>query len=311
MTKITVIGSVNMDIVNTVDAYPAPGETVKGTGTTYHPGGKGANQAVAAARAGAEVSMLGAVGEDPFARTLLEALREAGVDTTTVAAKPGTSGMAFITVDGSGENVIILSEGANGRLAPADLEASEATLKSSGAVLLQNEIPWETTCDAMRRAKSFGLTVYMNPAPARAIDPALFPYIDVLVVNETEAEQVAGTTVDSPEAAERAARALTNQGVGAVIVTLGSRGALYVGKDGAKHEAPAFRVQAVDTTAAGDTFIGAFAAAKESGFGIPEALRFASASAALTVTRKGAQAAIPTKAETERFLAERAGSLNK
>lgn len=305
MTHITVIGSINMDIVNTVDAYPAAGETIKGRGTAYHPGGKGANQAVAAARAGAAVSMIGAVGEDPFAGALLDALSEAGVDASTVGAKPGTSGMAFITVDGSGENRIILSEGANGRLTPSDLEANEATLRASSAVLLQNEIPWETTCDAMRRAKAFGLTVYVNPAPARAIDPALFPFIDVLVVNESEAEAVGGAPVDSPEAAAQAARAIADRGVGAVIVTLGGRGALYVAKDGTQHAIPAFGVQAVDTTAAGDTFIGAFAASRESGASVPAALRFASASAALTVTRKGAQAAIPTKAETERFLAER------
>lgn len=166
MAKLVVIGSINMDIVNQVDRHPHPGETIHGRQTIYSPGGKGANQAVAAARAGAKVAMIGAVGADPFQTTLLEALHTAGVSTESVLVKAGSSGLAFITVSADGENSIILSEGANGKLTSHDVNQQLFTLSDTQAVLFQNEIPWETTIHAIRESKRMGCRVYLNPAPA-------------------------------------------------------------------------------------------------------------------------------------------------
>ncbi|MFM9328616.1 ribokinase [Paenibacillus mesotrionivorans] len=311
MGKIAVVGSINMDVVNRVERHPLPGETVSGLETAYIPGGKGANQAVAAARAGAQVLMIGAVGQDPFGGPLVEALGKAGVNTAGVLEKEGTSGMAFITVDAHGENNIILSPGANGRLSAEDMEAGliGAAGGSGGAglggVLLQNEIPWETTAAAVRRARTYGAAVYLNPAPARKVEDEVLALVDVLVVNETEAAAISGLEVASREHAEAAAEWLLGRGVGEVIVTLGAAGVVYASKEGERISAPAFRVEAVDTTAAGDTFIGAYAAARDRGASVQEALRWANAAAAIAVTRPGAQSSIPSADEVNRWLENR------
>lgn len=305
--RIVVIGSINMDVINHVERHPLPGETVKGLGTEYSPGGKGANQAVAAALAGAQVDMVGAVGRDAFAATLLGSLQDRGVHTNAVTAKEGASGLAFITVSAAGENNIILSAGANGLLSVDDLERQSALLETADAVLLQNEIPWATTRAALELAKRKGARACLNAAPAFRLPEEAWPLVDVLVLNESEASVVTGLPVADAEQAEQAALGLIRGGVSAVVITLGEKGSLYVHRDGRKLLTPAFPVKAVDTTAAGDTFVGAFAAA---GFGegdmpADEALRFASAAAALTVTRKGAQQAIPGRAEIAAFLRER------
>jgi ribokinase len=311
MGKIAVVGSINMDVVNRVERHPLPGETVSGLETAYIPGGKGANQAVAAARAGAQVLMIGAVGQDPFGGPLVEALGKAGVDTAGVLEKEGTSGMAFITVDAHGENNIILSPGANGRLSAEDMEAGliGAAGGSGGAglggVLLQNEIPWETTAAAVRHARAYGAAVYLNPAPARKVEDEVLALVDVLVVNETEAAAISGLEVASREHAEAAAEWLLGRGVGEVIVTLGAAGVVYASKQGERISAPAFRVEAVDTTAAGDTFIGSYAAARDRGESVQEALRWANAAAAIAVTRPGAQSSIPSADEVNRWLENR------
>lgn len=309
MGKIAVVGSINMDVVNRVERHPLPGETVSGLETAYIPGGKGANQAVAAARAGAQVLMVGAVGRDPFGGPLVEALGRAGVDTAGVLEKEGTSGMAFITVDAHGENNIILSAGANGRLAVGDMEAGlEGTADGGtglGGVLLQNEIPWETTSAAARRARALGAAVYLNPAPARKVEDDVLALVDVLVVNETEAAAVSGIKVDSRESAEEAAEWLLGRGVREVIVTLGAAGVVYASGEGERLYVPAFRVEAVDTTAAGDTFIGAYAAARERGATVRESLQWANAAAAIAVTRRGAQSSIPSADEVNRWLENR------
>ncbi len=311
MGKIAVVGSINMDVVNRVERHPLPGETVSGLETAYIPGGKGANQAVAAARAGAQVLMIGAVGQDPFGGPLVEALGKAGVDTAGVLEKEGTSGMAFITVDAHGENNIILSPGANGRLSAEDMEAGliGAAGGSGGAglggVLLQNEIPWETTAAAVRHARAYGAAVYLNPAPARKVEDEVLALVDVLVVNETEAAAISGLEVASREHAEAAAEWLLGRGVGEVIVTLGAAGVVYASKQGERISAPAFRVEAVDTTAAGDTFIGSYAAARDRGEFVQEALRWANAAAAIAVTRPGAQSSIPSADEVNRWLENR------
>ena len=302
--KLLVIGSINMDIVNRVKHHPAPGETVKGEGTQYHHGGKGANQAVAAARAGGRVVMAGAVGTDAFGDALLASLAREGVETDIVARKDGTSGMAFITVSESGQNCIVLSEGANGLLAPDDIRAALARERIK-LVLLQNEIPWETNESAIRKAKENGMRVWFNPAPALRIPESVLPLIDTLVLNESEAEHLTGRRVLGEADAERAAKDLLAGGTGEVIVTLGAQGSLYMNAGGSALFTPSFPVTAVDTTAAGDTFIGYCAAAVCAGMPMEKALKFASAASAISVTRAGAQPSIPHRAEVERFLAER------
>ncbi len=315
MGKIAVVGSINMDVVNRVERHPLPGETVSGLETAYIPGGKGANQAVAAARAGAQVLMIGAVGRDPFGGPLVEALGKAGVDTARVLEKKGTSGMAFITVDAHGENNIILSSGANGKLSVEDMEAGLIDAAAGdggvglGGVLLQNEIPWETTSAAVRRARTLGATVYLNPAPARKVEDEVLALVDVLVVNETEAAAISGIKVDSREHAEAAADWLLGRGVREVIVTLGAAGVVYASKEGERVSVPAFRVEAVDTTAAGDTFIGAYAADRDRGASVQEALQWANAAAAIAVTRPGAQSSIPSADEVDRWLEIKSSSI--
>lgn len=304
MSRIIVTGSINMDLVNHVKEFPKPGETIHGRGVDYLPGGKGANQAVAASLAGGDVAMIGAVGEDSFAEPLLSSLRERGVDATGVVRKPGTSGLAFITVSDAGENQIILSEGSNGKLRPEDIPAAE--IAEADAVILQNEIPWETNLHAMKACRSARAKVVYNPAPVRPIPAEAYPLIDLLVVNETEAEGLSGIEVTSREDAEKAGRELMSRGARTVLVTLGAKGSLYLKAEGEPVFTPSFKVQAVDTTAAGDTFIGAFVSADARGLATPAALRFATAASAIAVTREGAQASIPTREEIERFLADHA-----
>ena len=307
MGGIVVIGSINMDVVNRVKEFPLPGETIHGNGTSYHGGGKGANQAVAASLAGAAVRMIGAVGTDAFGSTLLAGLGKFGVDTAGVRVKEGTSGLAFITVSDSGENTIILSAGGNGKLRPDDIAADQ--LEGADCVLLQNEIPWETNLHVMRLCRSLGVDVLYNPAPASSarLSGDVLGLVRTLVLNETEAEALTGLAVRGAEGAGRAAERLIAEGVGQIVVTLGREGSLYADAHGALVLTPAFPVEAVDTTAAGDTFIGAFAAARQAGGELSGQLRFASAAAALTVTRAGAQESIPAKEEIDAFLRSRCG----
>ncbi|MCL6516265.1 ribokinase [Alicyclobacillus sp.] len=313
MTKVLVVGSINMDIVNAVKDHPKPGETLHAFGTRYIPGGKGANQAIAAARAGAAVTFVGAVGSDAFGGQLRDGLAQAGVDVSHVSVRPGTSGLAFITVAESGENTIILSAGSNGSVMPADVDRAEVALAACDVVLLQNEIPWETTVHAMRRARALGRQVYLNLAPARELTDEEIRLVDVLVVNEVEASVASSVPVSSVAEAVDAGRRLVSRGAEAVLVTLGAQGCVWVDPAGDPAHFPAFPVQPVDTTAAGDTFIGAFAAVRGTGTApgagdalpLHEALRFASAAAAVKVTRPGAQTGIPSREDIERFLQAR------
>ena len=299
MRRIVVVGSINMDLVNHVTSFPKPGETIHGSGTDYYAGGKGANQAVAAARLGGDVSFIGAVGSDPFGSTLREGLSSYGIDTSAVMTKEGTSGLAFITVNDSGENYIILSGGSNSKLRPADVNPEQ--LQNAFVVLLQNEIPWETNVHTIKLCRSLNIPVILNPAPAMRLPEEIFPLIHTLVLNETEAEVISGTKIVDTNGASSAGALLLSKGVSRVIVTLGSKGCVYISNDDERY-IPPFQVNPVDTTGAGDTFIGAYAAALQSGKSIPEALRFASAAAAISVTRKGAQTSIPTREEVEIML---------
>jgi ribokinase len=303
MMSIVVVGSINMDIVNEVKKHPLPGETIHGFSTKYFPGGKGANQAVAAARTGGEVTMIGAVGDDAFAQVLIASLEESGIYVRNVLHKQGNSGLAFITVDEHGENSIILSAGANGLLKAEDIWGDQTFFDSTSIVLLQNEIPWDTNLKVMKEASKKGARILFNPAPAMKVPKELFPFIHTLILNETEAEVLTGLQIGYEYArAEAAITELLNSGIQSVILTLGSKGCLYMGSDRVIIACPAFQVKAVDTTAAGDTFIGAYACALMEGTAISESLRFASAAAAITVTREGAQASIPTKAQVNAFL---------
>ncbi|WP_246029289.1 ribokinase [Paenibacillus humicus] len=300
--SILVVGSINMDVVSKVDRFPQPGETVSGLGTSFFPGGKGANQAAAAAKAGAACSMIGAVGSDPFGDALVHSLEDSGVGVQSVLTKEGTSGLAVITVSADGENHIVLSEGANGMLT-ADDAAAETDWGGVYAVLLQNEIPWETSKAVIRSASEAGVRVWLNPAPAREVPAELLPLLDTLIVNETEASAVSGIRVAHIGSAEAAASELLSRGAGRVVVTLGEQGCLCAESSGDRCAVPAYKVEAADTTAAGDTFIGAFAAACAQGSESREALRFAAAAAAIAVTRHGAQSSIPSKDEIEAFMA--------
>ncbi|WP_127579879.1 ribokinase [Paenibacillus koleovorans] len=300
MSDIVVVGSINVDMVSCVERFPVPGETLKCRSTEYYHGGKGANQAVAAARAGGKVAMVGAVGTDAFGEGEIRSLQEQGVETGLVAFKSGPTGMAYIMVSDDGENVIVLTEGANGMLAPTDVVAG--AFDKARIILLQNEIRWETNVHVMELAREKGIDVIFNPAPALTIPAEVLPLINTLVLNETEAETIVGRPVRSHEEARAASLELIEKGVREVIVTLGERGCLYCNHAGVSIEQPAFQVQAVDTTSAGDTMIGYYAACIGEGMPVRDALKWASAAAAIAVTRSGAQSSIPERAEVDRLV---------
>lgn len=300
MGEILVVGSINMDIVNHVDQFALPGQTIHGRMTAFVPGGKGANQAVAAAKSGANVRMIGAVGQDAFGTELIDSLRDAQVDTDFVARKAGTSGLAFITVNANGENEIILAPGSNGEVTEVDIP-DLSRFPGAQAILLQNEIPWPVSRTVIKQAKRRNIPVIVNPAPAFPMTDDDLSSIDMLALNETEAELITSMTMRSPV---EAARLLVGRGVREVLLTLGEHGCFYLDCEGNEISLGAYRVKAIDTTAAGDTFIGAFAAARTDGMSTMECLRFASAAAALSVTKQGAQSSIPAKAETVRMMNE-------
>lgn len=300
---ITVVGSLNMDFVVQVEALPRPGETVLGSAFRTIPGGKGANQACAAAKLGGRVRMLGRVGDDVFGAALRSSLAAAGVAVQDVLATAATpSGVALIFVQAGGQNQIVVASGANGRLTPADVtRALEAT--RGGFLLLQLESPLETVEAAAATGRRQGMRVLLDPAPARPLADALLASVDCLTPNESEAMLLLGRREGTLALAEahEAARALLRRGPRSVILKLGAQGALLEDGTGGRHF-PAPRVAAVDATAAGDTFNGALAAALAEGTSMVEAIGFANAAAALSVTRVGAQASIPGRDEVEAAL---------
>ena len=302
MSHILVVGSLNADLVVRAPRFPQPGETISGEDLQVIPGGKGANQAVAAARLGAHVSMLGRVGKDNFGDFLLDNLKLNNVDSRYVQRDDASTGTAIIVVDENGQNSIVLSPGANGKVSSADLE--HASFPAGGLLLLQLEIPTPTVLRATERAHENGLRVILNPAPAKSIPDELIALADFLIPNETELSLLTGMEVKDAPFAEAAARALLKRGVKNVIVTLGSKGALIVTMEQAIL-VDSFEVNVVDTTAAGDAFIGGFANALLQEKPIEKAVKYGCACGALATTKFGAQPSLPTKEEVERFISLR------
>ncbi len=299
---VLVIGSANMDMVIQSDRFPRPGETVLGNDFAMFPGGKGANQATACARLGGRVHFIGKMGKDVFRDDLTRSMERDGIDLDALLVDDEAStGVAFISIDGSGENQITVVSGSNMRLRPDEIEAREDLFRQAAVVVLQLEIPLETVEKAVELGRKHGATVILNPAPARELPPSLLAKVDILTPNEIEASLLAGLEVDSLDTAEEAARRLLEKGVGKIIVTLGDNGALLVTPDTRRHF-PVQTVEVVDTTAAGDAFSGALAFAVAEGRSIDDAIRLANAVATHTVTRLGAQASMPTMEEAKKYL---------
>jgi ribokinase len=299
---VLVIGSLNMDLVARCELLPLTGQTIFGQDFFTAAGGKGANQAVAAARLGASVAMAGCVGNDQFGRDLLAGLRDARVHTGTVATTDRPTGTALITVDASGANTIVVISGANMACDSLLVDRALAGEPRPGILLLQHEIPIAANAHAIHAAHAAGWFVILNPAPARAVAPELLPLIDIIAPNETEAAALTGRTIANRADALAAARNLVGLGARAALITLGGDGALYCDDSRALY-CPAVEVRPVDTTAAGDGYLGALAASLASGRSLPESLGFASAAAGLAVTRLGAQPSLGTQAEVADFIA--------
>lgn len=301
--RVLVVGSANMDMVVSTERFPRPGETVLGGDFGMYPGGKGANQAVACARLGGRVSFLGKMGADVFRDRLLDSLRADGVDVDCVQIHPErATGVALITVDETGQNQIIVASGSNMALSAEDVDRHEHLFAASDVVMLQLEIPLGTVMRAAVVAKRHGAQVMLNPAPAADLPDELLKQVDVITPNESEAELLTGTTMSDGSSAT-AARTLLDKGVRDVVLTLGARGALHAGASGSRQH-PAYQVDAVDTTAAGDAFNGALAYSLGRGDDLEEAIPFANAVAACCVRRKGAQTSMPTLEEVERLQQE-------
>lgn len=299
---ILVVGSLNMDLVVSVARHPHPGETLLGGEFHTFAGGKGANQAVAAARLGAQVCMVGRVGDDDFGAALLATVNKDNVDTTFVkkdATAP--SGVALITVSRDGQNTIVVAPGANSRVSAEDVSGAEAAFVNAGAVVVQLEIPIAAVEAAARLGRKYGAAVILNPAPAQPLSDDLLSRVDYLIPNETELQLLSGQTE-----LDQGIRALLKGPLSNLIVTLGEKGARWASRSRQVY-VPSFGVRAVDTVAAGDAFVGAFAATLAEGRTVEDALRRGNAAGALAVTRAGAQPSLPTRAELEAFLQKHAG----
>ena len=304
---IVVFGSIIMDLTALAETLPEAGQTVVGDLFYTLPGGKGANQAVAAARLGAEVRMVGRVGDDPFGAALLDGLRTEGIDVGGVAVDPdNASGVAMIWLDASRENRIVAVYGANLACDEAQLRAVERALDGADALLLQLETPSALTLEAAAVARQRGVRVVWDPAPAQMAPHGIHAAADVLTPNQTEASMLSGVEVTDLASAAEAASRLRAMGAPVAVVKLGEQGAYYASADESGH-VPAFAVDAVDTVAAGDAFGGAFAVAAAECKSLGESVRFGAAAGALAVTVPGAQAAMPSRADVERLLAARSG----
>ena len=298
--KIIVIGSINMDLVLRCAKLPRPGETLLAKSATEICGGKGGNQAVAAARAGGDVTIIGRVGNDGFADRLVESLQASNVRTEFIRQTADCeSGIAIVAVEESGQNSIMVVPGANAQVSAADVEAARSEIESSDVVLLQLEIPIETVCAAIRLAKSAGVRTILDPAPVVPNWPPEFFLADLLCPNESEAAVMVGHSINNLEDAEAAAAEFHRQGAANVVITLGSEGALY-SNGGTSHRIEPYAVEAVDSTAAGDAFAGAMAVRWAESDDLLAAIRFGCAAGALSASKSGAQPSMATRDEIEK-----------
>ncbi|URL02699.1 ribokinase [Avibacterium sp. 20-126] len=302
---LTVLGSVNVDHLIQVAHFPQPGETLLGHHYQLVYGGKGANQAVAATRLGAKVNFIACIGNDDVGRQIKQAFIQQGMNTEAISSIDGEStGIAMIQVAESGENSIVISAGANAHLTAQRVQSFTHIIQQSDALLMQLETPLEGICYAAKLAKTQGKQVILNPAPAQPLSDELLSQLTMITPNETEAEILTGINVVDYQSAVKAAQIFHQKGVEIVLITLGARG-VFVSHQQQQEIIQGFSVQAKDTTAAGDTFNGALITALLEGKTLNEAIHFAQAAAAISVTRLGAQTSIPTRQETDDFLAER------
>ena len=300
MKNICVIGSLNMDLVVNVDTMPKPGQTIIGSNFKEVPGGKGANQAVAMARLNGNVSMIGKVGEDGFGQTLINSLKNDKVDTTYIQTSKGATGVALITVDKNAQNSIVVSPGANFEVKEDDIDNNIEAIKNSDIVVLQLETPLNTIKYALNKAKELNKYTILNPAPAVKLDDEIIKNVDLLTPNETELEIISGVSIETEEDIQNAAQIMIEKGVKELIVTLGSKGSLYINKEKSMFK-KAYKVEAVDTTAAGDSYTGALAVALSQDKNIEDAMDFASKVGALSVLKEGAQSSLPTLEDVKNF----------
>lgn len=301
MKNICVIGSLNMDLVVNVDTMPKPGQTIIGSNFKEVPGGKGANQAVAMARLNGNVSMIGKVGEDGFGQTLINSLKNDKVDTTYIQTSKGATGVALITVDKNAQNSIVVSPGANFEVKEEDLDNNIEAIKNSDIVVLQLETPLNTIKYALNKAKELNKYTILNPAPAVKLDDEIIKNVDLLTPNETELEILSEMKIENEDDISKATNKMIEKGVKELIVTLGSKGSLYINKEKSFFKS-AYKVDAIDTTAAGDSFTGALAVALSNNKSIDEAMDFASKVGALSVMKEGAQSSLPTLKDVESFI---------
>ncbi len=306
--RIAVVGSANVDLTTFSDHFPKPGETIFGKSFDLGFGGKGANQAVAAKLCGAEVFMVARVGDDLFGPATIQNFRNLGIDSTHVRQVPGvSSGVAPIFVDSSGQNRIIVVKGANDKLTPADVDSAAEMLKSAGCIVLQFEIPLETVYYTIQFARKHGIRCILNPAPAQPVDPQAIAGLDYFVPNESEAEAISGMPVRNVEEAGKCARQLLDQGIRRVLITLGANGSLIASPDGVVH-VPPFPMKSLDSTGAGDAFIGSFATFLAEGMAEPDAVRRANLYAGLSTTGVGTQKSFYTRANFEAEWQKRDGA---
>ncbi|HUW41894.1 MAG TPA: ribokinase [Rectinemataceae bacterium] len=299
MNRFCIVGSLNMDMVTRMERFLRPGETMRGSSFTIFPGGKGANQAVALAKLGAKVEMVGAVGDEVLGHRYEEVLSGLGVGMSGLARVPGVStGTASIEVTVTGENHIIVVAGANDRVTPDYVESKREIIEGCDILLLQLEIPIESVIAAARIAARAGARVLLDPAPARELPSELYPLVSIVTPNETEAHILTGEDTETDEGIARAGAALVARGIRSAVIKAGGRGAFLAESDGCAR-IPGFKVKVVDTVAAGDSFNAGLAFALGRGASLAEAIRFANAVGALSTTREGAQSAMPSLAEAE------------
>lgn len=299
--KILVVGSANTDMVISAPCMPKPGETLTGSGFMTNHGGKGANQAVAAARLKGDTAFICKLGNDSFGQSTLEMFQKEGIDVSQVTiSTDASSGIAIIINTANGENSIVLDPGANGQLSTADMDAAEPLFAEAGIVLMQLETPIATATRAAELGKKYGAYVILNPAPAprHPLPEDLLKNVDLLIPNETEASYISGVDIQDAEDISKAMAEIQKLGVKDVIITVGSKG-VYANIDGKLVIVPAFKVKAIDTTAAGDTFCGALSVALSNGASLEEAIRFGNKASSISVTRRGAQFSMPYLHEME------------